>query len=73
MAITNSSLYNFPNSSNSEHLSLFFDKVKMSAPNSKQSFLARLGEDWLAVIIAFLLILLSVIGLIGPNGIKLVF
>ncbi len=45
----------------------------MSAPNSKQSFFARLGEDWLAVIIAFLLVLLSAIGLLGPNGIKVVF
>ncbi len=45
----------------------------MPAPNSKQSFFARLGEDWLAVFIAFLLVLLSVIGLLGPNGIKVVF
>lgn len=34
---------------------------------------ARLNEDWLSVLIAFLLILLSAIGLLGPNGIKIIF
>lgn len=33
----------------------------------------RLSEDWLAVIIAFALILLSVIGLLGPNGLMIKF
>jgi hypothetical protein len=28
----------------------------------------RLGEDWLAVILAFLLILLSAIGILGKSG-----
>lgn len=33
----------------------------------------RLSEDWLAVIIAYALILLSVIGLLGPNGLMIKF
>lgn len=33
----------------------------------------KLNEDWLAVLIAFVLILLSVIGLFGPHGINIVF
>lgn len=33
----------------------------------------RLNEDWLSVLIAFLLMLLCAIGLLGPNGIKIVF
>lgn len=35
--------------------------------------LIPLSEDWLAVIIAFVLIVLSAIGLLGPHGIKVVF
>jgi hypothetical protein len=45
----------------------------MASPNPKQSPRFTLGEDWLAVLIALLLILLSVIGLLGPNGLKIVF
>lgn len=33
----------------------------------------RLSEDWLAVILAFLLILLSVLGIFGEHGLKIVF
>ena len=32
-----------------------------------------LHEDWLAVLIAFLLILLAGVGLLGPNGINIPF
>ena len=45
----------------------------MASPNPKQSHRFTLNEDWLAVLIAFFLILLSVIGLLGPNGLKIVF
>ncbi len=45
----------------------------MADPDSKQRSRSPLSEDWLAVIIAFIIILLSVIGLLGPNGIKIVF
>lgn len=33
----------------------------------------QLGEDWLAVLIAFGLILLSVLGVIGKTGINITF
>jgi hypothetical protein len=33
----------------------------------------RLSEDWLAVILAFLLILLSALGIFGEHGLKIVF
>lgn len=33
----------------------------------------RLNEDWLAVILAFLLILLSALGIFGEHGLKIVF
>ena len=45
----------------------------MANPESKQAPRFSLSEDWLAVLIAFILILLSVIGLLGPNGLKIVF
>jgi hypothetical protein len=32
-----------------------------------------LTEDWLSVLLAFLLILLSVIGVLGKNGINITF
>jgi hypothetical protein len=32
-----------------------------------------INEDWLAVFLAFLIILLSAIGLLGPNGLNLTF
>ena len=31
----------------------------------------RISEDWLAVIIAFILILLSVVGVLGENGLMI--
>lgn len=43
-----------------------------SAPK-KTSFIAALPEDWQAVIIAFLLILLSAVGVLGQNGIRIGF
>ncbi len=42
------------------------------SPKISSIFLA-INEDWLAVIIAFLLILLSVVGLLGPQGLKIIF
>lgn len=33
----------------------------------------RISEDWLAVIIAFILILISAIGILGENGIKILY
>ncbi|MCP4361788.1 MAG: hypothetical protein GY796_27570 [Chloroflexi bacterium] len=34
---------------------------------------AKLSEDWLAVILAFGLILLSVVGILGENGLTINF
>ena len=45
----------------------------MADPEPKQRSRFTLSEDWLAVVIAFLVILLTVIGLLGPNGIKVAF
>lgn len=45
----------------------------MSNSNNKQASRFSLNEDWLALIIAFVVILLSIIGLLGPNGLKIVF
>ena len=45
----------------------------MANPDSKQRARFTLSEDWQAVLFAFFIILLSVIGLLGPNGIKIVF
>jgi hypothetical protein len=47
----------------------------MTMPDSKPSARPRftVNEDWLSVFIAFLLIIFSVIGLLGPNGIKIIF
>jgi hypothetical protein len=33
----------------------------------------RISEDWLAVIIAFILILISAIGILGENGINILY
>ncbi len=33
----------------------------------------KLNEDWLAVILAFLLILLAAVGVLGKNGIPISF
>lgn len=43
-----------------------------SAPK-KSSFPAALPEDWQAVIIAFILILLAAVGVLGQNGINIRF
>jgi len=43
-----------------------------SAPK-KSSFLAALPEDWQAVIIAFVLILLAAVGVLGQSGIQIGF
>jgi hypothetical protein len=47
----------------------------IKAPASISGFLARLlrNEDWLAVLIALFLILLSVAGLLGKSGIPIHF
>jgi hypothetical protein len=45
----------------------------MAGNRLKQGSHFKLSEDWLSVLIAFLIILLSVIGLLGPNGLKIVF
>lgn len=42
-------------------------------PIRQRMMISSIPEDWLAVILAFLLILLSAIGLLGPNGIKITF
>lgn len=39
--------------------------------NEKKSF--TLSEDWWAVIVAFILILLAAIGVLGKNGLPIVF
>lgn len=33
----------------------------------------KLGEDWLAVVIAFVILLLSVVGVLGENAINIKF
>jgi hypothetical protein len=33
----------------------------------------HLSEDWLAVLIALLLVLLATLGLLGPHGIRIVY
>jgi hypothetical protein len=40
---------------------------------SERSTKFKLNEDWLAVIIAFMLMALAAIGLIGKSGINIVF
>ena len=42
-------------------------------PKQPASKRFALSEDWLAILIAFILILLSAIGLIGQGGIRIVF
>lgn len=41
--------------------------------NPKQPFKFSLGEDWLSVILAFLLILLAALGVLGESGIPVSF
>ena len=40
---------------------------------SKKHFISSLFEDWWAVIVAFTLILLAVLGLLGKNGLMIAF
>ena len=40
---------------------------------SKNRFLSSLTEDWWAVIVAFILILLAVLGILGKNGLMITF
>jgi hypothetical protein len=41
--------------------------------NSKLPTPVRLSEDWLAVIIAFALIALAALGVLGPSGLPIAF
>ncbi len=45
----------------------------MESPALKAFLRALLTEDWLSVILAFLLILLAVIGVIGKTGLNITF
>ena len=46
----------------------------MNHPPKSLLFLqAVLKEDWLAVVISFVLILLATIGLLGPNGLNITY
>jgi hypothetical protein len=47
-------------------------KTQSSAP-ANQPARFHLNEDWFSVILAFLLILLSVIGILGKHGIPITF
>ncbi len=40
---------------------------------AKKRFSFSLSEDWWAVIVGFLLILLAVLGLLGKNGLMITF
>jgi hypothetical protein len=40
---------------------------------SKKRFYSSISEDWWAVIVGFLLILLALLGLLGKNGIMITF
>ena len=44
-----------------------------SPPDNQQESPPRLSEDWLAVILAFAIVLLSAIGILGENGLKISF
>jgi hypothetical protein len=44
-----------------------------SSDQAKQPIRFYLNEDWLSVILAFLLILLSAIGILGKNGFSILF
>ncbi len=45
----------------------------MASTNPTKNTRITLSEDWLSVLIALFIILLSAIGLLGPNGFKIVF
>ncbi len=40
---------------------------------SKKKFIPSISEDWWTVIVAFLLILLTMLGLLGKNGLMISF
>ena len=42
-------------------------------PSSPAPARPKLNEDWLAILIALLIVLLSAAGLLGPQGIKIIF
>jgi hypothetical protein len=46
---------------------------EMIEPSQKTKDRKPLTEDWLAVIIAFILIILTVLGALGTNGIPVTF
>ena len=48
-------------------------KIYKVEKNNKPHFFANLTEDWWSVIIAFGLILLSVLGVLGKNGLPIFF
>jgi hypothetical protein len=52
-----------------------YNELTMKQPEVQKPMPPRttLPEDWLAVIVAFFIILLSVAGLFGPNGINIIF
>jgi hypothetical protein len=45
----------------------------MNGSNEKTRVKFSLNEDWLAVLIAFILILLAAIGVLGKTGINIIF
>ncbi len=45
----------------------------MTEPSQDNKRRKPLSEDWLAVIVAFILIVLAAIGVLGPNGINIRF
>lgn len=49
------------------------EKPTQNSTPARQPTRFRLNEDWLSVILAFLLILLSAIGILGKNGIPITF
>jgi hypothetical protein len=44
---------------------------KLAPEKQPQTF--RLSEDWLSIILAFLIIILSALGILGKNGIQITF
>lgn len=46
-------------------------KIKNNPPQESSKY--YLSEDWFSVLLAFLLILLAVIGVLGENGLPIVF
>jgi hypothetical protein len=44
-----------------------------SPDTRKPSTSLKLSEDWLSILIAFFVILIATLGLLGPNGIQITF